>query len=596
VTSPTVDPAHMTPTNDQIIADLRAQLQEWQGRCDQLTQRCADATRAAWQELSEARSKVIVRLQEVLGVPSELGGAGLVEAAELIVDEVGRLRANQTAVFGHATIDKLREMYGPGRSRNATIEMLLAKIEELSARPAAPRDEVLSALRKLGVTTANRDGNDRRWSVDDLATDLAPLLAARPAAAPTTAPICCGIGDCLDAAVDARVHRTHGTEVLIPLCREHGVTRREGEVRVPLARPAAESVAVPREGGAPERGSGFVVFASETKSGPEGYYVWLQGWGVSACVAWHPGRHQAALMADRLRAALADAAAHWPRAVSSEEVERLRGEVASVRGTLEAALKREAAARAQGAAEGWLDGLREARRILICKGEHDRALHVDLAFASALAMLEERIRARAAAAGAEGQTSVSREVGVARTGDPPSENNRDRSDSREQTGTSPPPCAACGGSGQVMPPGADPKSGAWSWMACHCRCTHEGFGLLGCPTCDPMTGPRPGASRREPAPPPASSATAGEDDVEAPPVNHDEAYQLACAKRQESNLARCYLDMRDLVRSERRRALANACERIVDLAEGLFKSGEDRKSKGACMAAEIVRALGGEEG
>jgi hypothetical protein len=31
-------------------------------------------------------------------------------------------------------------------------------------------------------------------------------------------------------------------------------------------------------------------------------------------------------------------------------------------------------------------------------------------------------------------------------------------------------------------------------------CSHQGIGLPGCATCDPSTGPRPGASSREPAP------------------------------------------------------------------------------------------------
>lgn len=41
------------------------------------------------------------------------------------------------------------------------------------------------------------------------------------------------------------------------------------------------------------------------------------------------------------------------------------------------------------------------------------------------------------------------------------------------------------------------------WLRAHpataASCTHDGIGLPGCVTCDPSTGPRPGASNREPA-------------------------------------------------------------------------------------------------
>lgn len=42
--------------------------------------------------------------------------------------------------------------------------------------PRCARDLLESALRKMGVEFAGRDGDKLRWSVSDLATDLAPLL------------------------------------------------------------------------------------------------------------------------------------------------------------------------------------------------------------------------------------------------------------------------------------------------------------------------------------------------------------------------------------------------------------------------------------
>lgn len=38
------------------------------------------------------------------------------------------------------------------------------------------REIILAALKDLGVQFAGREGDSRRWSVGDLATDLAPLL------------------------------------------------------------------------------------------------------------------------------------------------------------------------------------------------------------------------------------------------------------------------------------------------------------------------------------------------------------------------------------------------------------------------------------
>lgn len=33
------------------------------------------------------------------------------------------------------------------------------------------------------------------------------------------------------------------------------------------------------------------------------------------------------------------------------------------------------------------------------------------------------------------------------------------------------------------------------------------------------------------------------------PINHNEAWSLACHKREESNLARCYIELRELVKA-----------------------------------------------
>lgn len=113
-----------------------------------------------------------------------------------------------------------------------------------------------------------------------------------------------------------------------------------------------------------------------------------------------------------------------------------------------------------------------------------------------------------------------------------------------------------------------------------------------------MTGPRPGASRREPAPPPASSAKAGEDDVEARCALLANEAEGAFPE----DVAAAILS---LVRSERRRARAVAIDAAIGVMRELLEEVSEQCSNDflsvstECVASEYtarVRALGGEEG
>jgi len=433
------------------------------------------------------------------------------------------------------------------------------------------------------------------------------------------------------------------------------------------ARPAAESVAVPPEVRVVSNSFGaFSVMVGDTTFHTSEY------------------RTSADSIAQIVRRAF-DAAAHWPRAVSSEEVERLRAErddlierhgqlveaaldhqaareeaeslcnalmsagiaeCERLRGAILViaddgaemsrlwrrkyeeekanhceAVRREAAARAQGAAEerGALLGTDQPYTVLDCLtqladaaqhllSDHDCDAHgwegVTYVMRAARAHAD-RIRARAAAAGAEGQTSgttpaeqkgqddgagreISREErlrGVRQAEErhadvrSPAAGNRGgmggRGDGdsqrsvvlgegeREQRVASPPPCAACGGSGCV-----------------------DCVGLAPPPASDEEIVERvyaraaPNVAKRRLT---ASSATAGEDEVEARALDWFDEH-LGAAEWRGPHIQ----SFLSLVRSERRRAY----ERAAKEAEtwGPTNTGCDK------TIAARIRALGGEEG